>query len=221
MKIVFAVLSMLVAVSASAAPSTPPVPPADSAATPVAPAKQETRMKRPVLVPVLNQLQIYPLALDIRYEKDAAENYEEQKPQNLSFAYRTNAWSVLFEYSKFTQDSGNPTLNVKRDHEEMLLWGRWHLWRLQKKSMRVSVYGGGSLGTYKEDVTTTLSGNSQKDTTGAKFLGGLAAGADISYDFTRNFGVIAAGEGRGLMGQELDPNPTFGGVIRTGLYYAW
>lgn len=213
MKLVLAVLSLFMGLNAYAQTATIP-----SAA---ASAPQETRMKRPVLIPKLNQLQLYPLALDIRYEKDSAENYMEQKPQNLSFAYRTNAWSVLFEYSKFSQESGNSTLNIKRDHEEMLLWGRWHLWRLQKKSMRVSVYGGGSLGTYKEDITTTLSGASQKDTTGAKFLGGLAAGADISYDFTKYFGVIAAAEGRGLMGQELDPNPTFGGVIRTGIYYAW
>ncbi|QLY25008.1 hypothetical protein [Bdellovibrio sp. KM01] len=212
MKLVLAMMSFLIGMNAFA----------QTAATPAAAsAPQETRMKRPVLIPKLNQLQLYPLAMDIRYEKDSADNYIEQKPQNLSFAYRTNAWSVLFEYSKFTEESGNPTLNIKRDHEEMLLWGRWHLWRLQKKSMRVSVYGGGSLGTYKEDVTTTLSGTSQKDSTGGKFLSGLAAGADISYDFTKYFGVIAAAEGRGLIGQELDPNPTFGGVIRTGIYYAW
>jgi hypothetical protein len=213
MKIVLAVLSFFVAVSASAAPVAAP-------AGNAAPAPQETRMRRPVLIPELSQWQIYPLALDIRYEKDSAENYQEQKPQNLSFAYRARAWSVLFEYSKFSQDSGNPTLNINREHQEMLLWGRWHLWRLEKRQMRVSVYGAGSAGTYKEEVTTTLSGVSQKDSTGAKLLGGLAAGADISYGW-KNFGFVLAAEGRGLMGQELDPNPTFGGVIRTGLYYAW
>lgn len=178
-------------------------------------------MKRPALVPPLNQLQIYPLAFEIRYEKDSSDNFIEQTPQNLSFAYRTTAWSVLFEYSKFTQSSGNATLNIDREHKEMVLWGRWHLWRLTQKQMRVSIYGAGGLGTYSEDITTSLSGSSQKDSTGSKFMGGLAAGADISYDVVKNFGVIAAAEGRGLMGQEFDPNPTFGALIRGGLYYSW
>lgn len=169
----------------------------------------------------LNQLQIYPLAYEVRYEKDAAENYLEQKPTNLSIAYRKASWSLLVEYSKFSQDSGNPTLMITRDHQETLLWGRWHLWRLRQKAMQVTVYGGGGLGTYKEDVTTTLSGASMTESTGSKFMGGLAAGSDISYGFGERFGVIAAAEGRGLMGQEFDPNPTFSILIRTGVYFAW
>jgi hypothetical protein len=167
------------------------------------------------------QFQVYPLAFEVRYEKDAAENYMEQTPLNLSIAYRQASWSVLFEYSKFSQETGNPTLKITRDHQETLLWGRWHLWRLRKKAMQITVYGSGGLGTYKEDVTTTLSGSSVVESTGSKIMGGLAAGSDISYDFAKSFGVIAAAEGRGLMGQEFDPNPTFSVLIRTGLYYTW
>ncbi|WP_413558715.1 hypothetical protein [Bdellovibrio sp. HCB209] len=182
---------------------------------------QETRMKRPVMIPQLNQLQIYPLAFEIRYEKDSSDNYLEQRPTNLSFAYRTNVWSILFEYSKFTESTGNSTLNIDREHTEMVLWGRWHLWRMTQKQMRISIYGAGGLGTYSEDITTSLSGSSQKDSTGSKLMGGLAAGGDISYDFVKNFGAVAALEGRGLMGQGFDPNPTFGALVRTGLYYSW
>ncbi|UYL09205.1 hypothetical protein B9G69_001265 [Bdellovibrio sp. SKB1291214] len=169
----------------------------------------------------LNHFQIYPLAYEVRYEKDASENYVEQTPMNFSVAYRKASWSLLFEYSKFSQDSGNPTLKITRDHQETLLWGRWHLWRLRKKAMQVTVYGGGGLGTYKEDVTTTLSGSSVTESTGSKYMGGLAAGSDISYGFSESLGVIAAAEGRGLVGQEFDPNPTFGVLIRTGIYFAW
>ena len=186
---------------------------------PVAP--KTVRLNPNIRLLPLNQLQIYPLAYEVRYEKDAAENYLEQKPLNLSIAYRKSSWSLLFEYSKFSQDSGNTTLNITRDHQETLLWGRWHLWRMRQKSMQVTVYGSGGLGTYKEDVTTTLSGSTVTESTGSKFMGGLAAGSDISYDFARSFGVIAAAEGRALMGQEFDPNPTFSILMRAGLYCAW
>ncbi|WP_413575920.1 hypothetical protein ACLVWU_16160 [Bdellovibrio sp. HCB290] len=201
MRILVVVLSLLVTVGAFA---------------------QQSRMKRPALVPDLNQFQVYPLAMEMRYEKDSAGNWLEQKPQNLSFAYRATAWSILFEYSKFDESSGNSTLNIKREHSELLLWGRWHLWRQQQsKALRLSVYGAGGLGTYTENVTTTLSGTTQTDSTGSKMMGGFAAGADVSYDFVKSFGVVAAVEGRGLMGQEFDPNPTFGGVARAGFYYSW
>ncbi|WP_413585356.1 hypothetical protein [Bdellovibrio sp. HCB274] len=183
---------------------------------------QQSRMKRPSVVPELNQFQIYPLALEMRYEKDSAGNWLEQNPQNLSFAYRATTWSVLFEYSTFSESSGNSTLNISREHKEMLLWGRWHLWRHRaSKPLRMSVYGAGGVGTYTEDIKTTLSGITQNDSTGSKMMGGLAAGADISYDVFYGFGVIAAIEGRALMGQEFDPNPTFGGLMRGGFYYSW
>ncbi|WP_413582627.1 hypothetical protein [Bdellovibrio sp. HCB288] len=182
---------------------------------------QQSRMKRPVVAPQINQLQIYLLSFELRYEKDAAENWLEQKPQNISFAYRATAWSILFEYSKFNESSGNSTLNIERDHKEMVLWGRWHLWRHGQKNPRFSIFGAGGIGTYTEEITTTLASDRLTESTGAKMMGGFAVGADASYQFTKSFGAIASFEGRALMGQDFDPNPTFGGIVRTGLFFAW
>ena len=102
-----------------------------------------------------------------------------------------------------------------------MLWGRWHLWGLKNQRSQVSVYGAGGVGTYQETIKTTLNGSGETDTTGYKLMGGLAAGADGSYLFTKNFGVVAALEGRGLVASDFDPNPTWSAVLRTGFLFRW
>lgn len=183
---------------------------------------QEMRMKKPQLPPPEpNQLHLYLLDFEMRYEKDASEQWVDRKPLNLGIAYRMSRWSVLFEYARFSEESGNSTLNIDRTHEEMMLWGRWHLWGLKNQRNQVSIYGAGGIGTYQETIKTTLNGAGESDTTGYKIMGGLGAGVDGSYLFTRSFGVVAALEGRGLVASEFDPNPTWSAVVRTGFLFRW
>jgi hypothetical protein len=180
---------------------------------------QESRAKMPRPAPESDQLQIFPLDLEMRFEKNAEGEYIDRKPLNLSFSYRAPNWSVLFEYSKFEEESGNATSSIDRKHEEMTVWGRWHLWKFKEGRTRLSVFAAAAVGAYQEEVTTTLAGNSQTDKTGYQMLGGFGGGADISYQLTKTFGVIAAVEGRGLMAQDFDPNPTWGAVVRTGVLF--
>lgn len=182
---------------------------------------QELRMKQPQPPPEPSQLHLYLLDVEMRYEKDAADEWVDRKPLNLGISYRAPRWSLLFEYSRFTEDSGNSTLSVDRTHEEMLLWGRWHLWNLKAQRTQISIYGAGGAGVYQETVKTGLSGSSETNTTGSKIMTGLAAGADMSYLFTRSFGVVAALEGRGLIASDFDPNPTWSAVVRTGILFRW
>ncbi|MFM6930022.1 MAG: hypothetical protein ACKOX6_16240 [Bdellovibrio sp.] len=182
---------------------------------------QELRMKQPQPAPEPHQLHFYLLDIEMRYEKDAADEWVDRKPMNFGIAYRAPRWSLLFEYAQFTEASGNSTLSIDRTHEEMLFWGRWHLWSMKAQRTQVSVYGAGGAGVYQENVKTALNGSSETNTTGYKVMTGLAAGADMSYLFTRSFGVVAALEGRGLIASEFDPNPTWSAVVRTGILFRW
>mgnify|MGYP003341436024 CR=1 FL=1 len=112
---------------------------------------QESRMKLPEPAAVPPQLQLFG-GLEARWEKGDSQELEQRNPTNFSFAYRTKILSVLFEYSKFSESSGNASLSTDRTHEEMMLWGRWHFLRFENESIRTSMYGGLGVGAYQEKV---------------------------------------------------------------------
>lgn len=178
---------------------------------------QETRMPMPQPEEPPPVLQLYPVGQDVRIERGASQDYEARNFWNFSFAYKTPVMSALVEYGQFEDQSGNSTSNIDRTHQEMMLWGRWHFFRRTTTSFHWSVYGGLGVGAYKEQVKTTVLGDSHTDDTGTKIMSGVSVGTEASYYFTKNFAVVGALEGRGLFAGDFDPNPTGSGVVRIGI----
>jgi hypothetical protein len=166
--------------------------------------------------------QIFLLNFEMRYERDASQDFVERQPLNFGVAIHDGAWSGLLEYSRYSEDSGNATSMISRTHEEGVLWGRYHFWRIPNSSgtLEFNMYGGVALGGYQEKVTTTLMGSSQTDNGTFKFMSGLAAGIEFSALLpNKKFGVVADLEGRALASSDFDPNPLWGAVFRFGLQF--
>ncbi|MDG0815407.1 hypothetical protein [Bdellovibrio svalbardensis] len=182
---------------------------------------QVSRLKTPQPV-AESTLQLFPLGMEMRYERNNDQELATHGFLNFAFAYQRNNLSALFEYSKYSEDSGNATTSIDHSHQEMILWGRWHFLRSKKEFMplQFSIYGGLGVGTYQDEVKTTLLGTSQTDKSGNKVLSGLAVGGDIAYGFTKDFGVMAALEGRTLFAGDYDPNPVFSGLARLGIFFS-
>ncbi|UXR64316.1 hypothetical protein EZJ49_14705 [Bdellovibrio bacteriovorus] len=176
---------------------------------------QESRMKIKAEDPV-SLLALYPLTYEMRYERGNSQDLESRQPVNFGLGYHRSRYSVLFEYSHFSDESGNGTSSVERKHQDLLMWGRYNLVAGTDEHMRGIVYLGAGVGGYEEEVITTFMGSSRSDKTGMKVMGGAAAGLELFM--TGHYGgVSAALEGRALMGPDFDPNPVFGVALRLGL----
>lgn len=179
---------------------------------------QESRMKVKA-EDTVSLLALYPLAYEMRYERGNSQDLESRQPMNFGLGYHRSRYSVLFEYSHFSDESGNSTSSIERKHQDLLMWGRYNLVAGAEEHMRGIVYLGAGVGGYEEEVVTTFMGSSRSDKTGMKVMGGVAAGLEM-FMTGRYGGVSAALEGRALVGADFDPNPIFGVVLRLGLVFA-
>ncbi len=180
---------------------------------------QESRLKTPQSNPE-SSLQLYPVGMELRYERNNEQDFQTNTFWNYAFAYQRANLSALFEYSNYTESSGNSTTSIDHTHQELTLWGRWHFLTTKKEllPLQISIYGGLGVGAYQDEVKTTFMGTSQNDKSGTKVLTGLSLGSDLRYSFTKDVGAIAAIEGRTLFSSDFDPNPTFSAVARLGIF---
>lgn len=180
---------------------------------------QVSRLKIPKPNDDVSSFQLYPLGMEMRYERASSQDFETRHFLNFAFAYQKNNLSALFEYSKFNDDSGNTTSNIETSHQELILWGRWHFVTAKAESapVQVSLYGGLGIGAYQDQVKTTLMGQSQTDESGTKVLTGLSFGGDLTCSLSKDFALLAALEGRTLFSGDFDPNPLVSGVARVGI----
>ncbi|KHD89115.1 MAG: hypothetical protein OM95_04610 [Bdellovibrio sp. ArHS] len=177
---------------------------------------QESRAKIAKLAPETPAfLSLYLLNSEMRYERANSQEIENVHPLSLSFGLQKKRLSLMGEYARYSEDTGNATSSIARTHQELLLWGRYHLVSKTQDEYSGSLYGGLGLGGYQEEVKTTLMGDSRTDKENLKMLSGLAVGAEAAYQM-QNFGFVAGLEGRALIASDFDPNPVWSIVLRFG-----
>lgn len=165
-------------------------------------------------------LQLYPLGLELRYERGESQDFESRTFWNPAFAIQRKNLSALFEYGQYTDSSNSSSTNIERKHTELLVWGRWHFLTFnQDQPMRFSFYAGLGIGAYQEDITTTFMGSSQTDKSGTKVMEAVGLGGDMTIYFNKDIALIGAVEARALFSGDFDPNPTGSGTARIGVLF--
>lgn len=155
---------------------------------------------------------VFPLNGEVRWERDATQQMVDRHPFGLAFGVRKGPSTVLFEYSKFDEKTGNATLALDRSHEEFLFWWKQNIMNFEMLDLFIA----GAVGGYTEKVTTTLAGSgSSEDTTGLQMMGGVSAGVQ-SLIFRY---VLVSFEGRLMAGKNFDPNPQPGMLLRLGVEF--
>jgi hypothetical protein len=152
------------------------------------------------------------LNAEIRWERDATQQMVDRHPFGLAVGVRKGPSTVLFEYSKFDEKTGNATLSLNRSHEEFLFWWKQNIMNFEMLDFFVS----GGAGAYTEKVVTTLAGSgSSEDSTGLQVMGGISAGAQsLLFRY-----VLVSFEGRLMAGKNFDPNPQPGMLLRLGVEF--
>jgi hypothetical protein len=147
---------------------------------------------------------------ELRPEKDVDGNPASHNLTNLSFGAGFGTWLVIFERAIFEETSGNTTLNLKRKFEDSLIWAHY---RSEPWNHLIPFIGAGA-GYYKNTVDTTLSGITTTNESKNKLLGGGCFGVSLDVPY-----LWLSAEARLLFGDELDRQPTIGGLLRIGAYF--
>ncbi|MES3038776.1 MAG: hypothetical protein V4736_12785 [Bdellovibrionota bacterium] len=156
----------------------------------------------------------FPLSYETRYERNQDQSIAAVHPQNYSGGVQTADWRVLFEYATYTSESGTAAFNIRREHRDLLLHGGYNVWKghfTDLKDLKWNIRLGGIIGTYRESISTTLLGVTDKDTGGERWATGATAAASLGYKF-----MALELEGRPLFGQNYDPQPQMSYIIRLG-----
>jgi hypothetical protein len=155
---------------------------------------------------------IFPLNGELRWERDSTQQMVDRHPFGLAFGVRKGPSTVLFEYSKFDEKTGNATLALDRSHEEFLFWWKQNIMNFE----RVDFFISGGAGAYSEKVVTTLAGSgSAEDSTGLQMMGGVSGGVQsLLFRY-----VLVSFEGRLMAGKNFDPNPQPGMLLRVGVEF--
>lgn len=154
----------------------------------------------------------FPWNSEIRYDRNASQQMQDRRLLNLALGAGKGPSTVIFEYSKFNEKTGNSTLSVDRIHEEYLFWWKQNALEYEQVSLFASV----GAGAYAEKVVTSLAGSgSTTDKGRLEVAGGLGAGLQtLVFRY-----VLVSLEGRLVAGKNLDPNPQPGAVLRVGLEF--
>lgn len=82
-----------------------------------------------------------------------------RQPLALRGGYRFDAGDLYLEYSKFRSAQGTPSVQVVREHGEWLMWAR----RIFSGEMKFAPYAAGGAGVQRDEVETTIPGETKKD----------------------------------------------------------
>jgi hypothetical protein len=147
---------------------------------------------------------------ELRTEKDIDSNLTPKNLTNYAVGVGYKSWLAIFEKASFEESSGNATLNLKRTLDDMMLWGQYRItsWKY------MAPYVGLGAGYYKNKVETSLMGDTTTNSSKNRFLtgGNIGLSLDVPY-------VWLSVEARMLFGEDLDRQPTMGGLFRAGLYF--
>lgn len=161
--------------------------------------------------------QAYVLSKELRYERENAQEIVDRNPLNFALALEVDQVSLLFEYSNFEEKTGNETANISRKHQDISAWFRHHFYQEKFVEAKWSVFAGGGVGGFEEEVKTTLMGQSRSDKAAIKMFAGLVFGAVVAAEIKKDIDFLVAAEGRALIAKEYDPNPIWSAVLRMGI----
>jgi hypothetical protein len=147
---------------------------------------------------------------EVRPEKDVDGNQASHNLTNLSFGAGFGTWLAMFERATYEESSGNATLNLKRKFEDSLIWIHY---RTASWNYMIPYLGAGT-GFYKNTVDTTLGGITTSNESKNKLIGGGCFGVSLDVPY-----LWLSAEARLLFGDELDRQPTIGGLVRMGAYF--
>lgn len=161
----------------------------------------------------------YLLNPEIRFDRGSAQDLEMRKPFNISLGYQFKRWSALLEYSRFDDASQVGNYYIERQHQEMMLWARYHIFAFTFAGDQQTLQGyvGFGAGGFRETVYTVFQTEGRKDTGGTPFMSGAAAGFEYSLRLDKEILLATALEGRALVAGDFDPNPVWGAVLRIGI----
>lgn len=180
---------------------------------------QEPKLSPAKMATAKSEMQLYMVNPELRYERGNSQDLVDRKPMNLAFAYKYKKISILAEYSRFMENTGNVTSSIERTHQDFSLWFRHHFLETKSRKMIFSLFGDAGVGAFDEEVKTTLMGDSRTDKSPAKFMTGLGVGGDLAVNLTEGFDFIVAVEGRTLLASEFDPNPVWSALLRLGFSF--
>ncbi|WP_415064070.1 hypothetical protein [Bdellovibrio sp.] len=166
-----------------------------------------------------SSLRAYLLNPEMRFERANSQEMMDRRPLNIALGYQKEKFSILAEYARFEEDTGNATSSLDRTHQDVVVWFRYHfLNRIDKQSLSTTtLFAGAGAGAYEEQVVTTLMGVSRTDKTPTKFMSGFVVGAEFSILMNPHFGFVFGAEGRGLLASDFDPNPVWSALLRLGI----
>lgn len=147
---------------------------------------------------------------EMRPEKDLNSDFKTHDLRNYAIGAGFDSYLVVLERATFEEASGNATLNVNRRLEDTMLWGQW---RALQWNHLVPYLGVGA-GAYKEVIKTEFAGVSPvTNESDLKLLMGASFGVSVQVPL-----LWLSLEGRLFFGDELDQQPTFGGLARIGFW---
>ncbi len=166
-----------------------------------------------------SSLRAYLLNPEMRFERASSQEMLDRKPLNIALGYQGQKFSILTEYARFEEDTGNATSSIDRTHQDVVVWFRYHFFnQTDKKTLgATTLFAGAGAGAYEEEVVTTLMGLSRTDKTPMKFMSGFVVGAEFSILMNPHFGFVIGAEGRGLLASDFDPNPVWSALLRLGI----
>lgn len=146
--------------------------------------------------------------LDARAERDQGQNTLTRGWHSLMFGAGLDSWLGIFEYSTFTEASGNSTLNVSRKSETALIWAQFHA----KDMGLFDPYIGIGLGGYRDSTESTLYEQVRQDQSAWTEHVGAALGVRWSAISP----IWVSLEGRIHSNRYLDPSPMLSALLRVG-----
>lgn len=149
------------------------------------------------------------LGLDLRMERDQEQGTQVRSSPSISLGLGYKHYLGLIEYSQ-SQDNtgGNATLDVSHSSETAMLWGQLHT----EDEWKFRPFFGFGLGAYRESATSEFYQQSQTDQGAWRDIYGAAFG----FRWAGYSPFWLSIEGRVLINQNFDPNPTVAGLVRIG-----
>lgn len=146
--------------------------------------------------------------LDARAERDQNQNTLARGWHSVIFGAGYKPWMLSFEYSTFSESSGNDTLSVARKTETALLWFHMHT----QDEWAFRPYIGVGLGGYREGTDSTFYMENREDQ--SAWTEHVAGSMGLRWAQVAPLWVSL--EGRIHSNRYLDPSPMLSALLRIG-----
>lgn len=162
-------------------------------------------------------VELYPYNFEMRYERADSQEMVNRNPHSFSVAYVQERSKFLFDYSSFSENTGNFTSSIDRKHYEYVMWYQYSWYQANTQKIAWGIYNGIGAGAYEDNIVTKFVSETRADRSGYKTVGALSMGFKSAFVINPKYAVVSSLEGRLFMASDFDPNPNFGAILRLGL----